>query len=148
VSTHLQLSSHTLDLRIANIRTVQEGKKEQNSQSGRASEHILSLPSIQTYGGKILRSIFRSNFFSATGSIKIAVSEPFPSTNSKCSIECFLDVSVIFAIDPTEREVLGKEGLAEGCCPYTVIYMISITTSRMYLHVLWVCTISIWGIRG
>lgn len=74
---------------------------------------IFSVAGTHTHGGKILRSIFRNNFFSAMGSIKGAVSEP--SINSKCSIECFLDVSFMFAIDPTERKS-GGEVLDKGCC--------------------------------
>jgi hypothetical protein len=35
VPTHLQLSSHTLNLRIANIRTIQKCEKEQDSQPRR-----------------------------------------------------------------------------------------------------------------
>jgi hypothetical protein len=48
MSTHLQLSSHTLNLRIANIRTVQKGKKEQNSQSRRTIRNpVLFMVSVQ-----------------------------------------------------------------------------------------------------
>jgi hypothetical protein len=38
-----------------------------------------------------------------------------PSTNSKCSTECFLVVSFIFASDPAEGK-LGNEVPDSGCC--------------------------------